>query len=331
MRLILSMFLTAVLASFLPQHAAHAASGVGIVSLTTQGEYKVPVAVWYPSVAPTESWRAGPYRINATRNAPPEPGRHPLVLLSHGSGGGEFGHADLAEALAQRGYVVAAPRHLGDSHDQPEGQGSDVQLIGRPWQAVATLDAVLADARLAPAIDAQRIGMAGFSAGGYTALVMAGARPELPLANAHCRAHPDNKVICPQGAATQRKITRPGWALPSDRRVRAAVVMAPFGIVFDAKGLADVTIPLRIYKASDDQVLRNAWNADAVLGMLPARTEHAELLGGHYVFLAPCGDELKAAVPEICRDAPGVDRVALHTKLNAEIADFFDRTLTPPR
>jgi len=74
-------------------------------------------------------------------------GAHPLILLSHGSGGGEFGHADLAETLAGQGYIVAAPRHLGDSYDKPEGWGTDVQMIARPRQVVATLDAVLAAMR----------------------------------------------------------------------------------------------------------------------------------------------------------------------------------------
>ncbi|MES1163096.1 MAG: dienelactone hydrolase, partial [Rhizobacter sp.] len=157
------------------------AQGVGIARLTTRGEYAVPVAVWYPSPAPTVDWDAGPYRLHATRDAPVAAGPHALIVLSHGSGGSELGHADLAEALARAGYIVAAPRHLGDSFDAPQGRGSDVQLVGRPWQAVAALDTVLADPRFAAAIDARRIGMAGFSAGAYTTLVMVGARPDVSL------------------------------------------------------------------------------------------------------------------------------------------------------
>jgi predicted dienelactone hydrolase len=305
------------------------AQGVGIARLTTNGAYQVPLAVWYPSPAPTTDWDAGPYRLHATRDAPVAAGRHALVVVSHGSGGSELGHADLAEALARSGYIVAAPRHLGDSYDQPQGRGSDVQLTGRPWQAVATLDAVLADARFAPAIDAQRIGMAGFSAGGYTTLVMAGARPDLALHVAHCQRHADDAELCFDGARTTLAVTRPGWALPQDTRVRAAVAMAPLSVMFDAKGLAGVTIPLRIYKAANDQMLQNRFNTDPLLRAFARPVEQAEVPGGHFVFLAPCSDALKAAATMICADPPGVDRAAVHEKLNAEIVDFFNRTLAP--
>ena len=318
---------TAALAFALPLSVS--AQGVGIVRLTTTGDYQVPVAVWYPSPTPTTDWDAGPYRLHATRDAPPSAGRHALIVLSHGSGGSELGHADLAEALARAGYIVAAPRHLGDSFDAPQGRGSDVQLTGRPWQAVATLDAVLADARFAKLIDPKRIGMAGFSAGGYTTLVMAGAHPDLALHVAHCRAHPDDAELCFAAAQTTLGITRPGWALPHDTRVRAAVAMAPLSVMFDAKGLADVRIPLRIVKAADDQLLQNRFNTDPLLRALPGPVEAAEVPGGHYVFLAPCSDAIKAAAPVICTDPPGVDRARVHTQLNAEIVAFFDRTLPP--
>ncbi|WP_243309951.1 hypothetical protein [Fundidesulfovibrio agrisoli] len=90
---------------------------------------------------------AGPYPMRAARDAPTASGRFPVIVLSHGSGGSELGHRDWAAHLARNGYIVIAPRHLGDSYDAPEGRGSDVQLVGRPWQALAALDAALAASR----------------------------------------------------------------------------------------------------------------------------------------------------------------------------------------
>ena len=318
-----------VLAAMLALPLVAIAQGVGIVRLTTTGDDKVPVAVWYPSPAATVAWDAGPYRIEATRDAPLAAGRHALILLSHGSGGGELGHADLAEALARAGYIVAAPRHLGDSFDEPGGRGSDVQLIGRPWQAVATLDAVLADPRFKEGIDVKRIGMAGFSAGGYTTLVMAGARPDVSLHEAHCKAHSEDAELCSGGAQTSQRITPPGWQLPQDTRVRAAVAMAPLSVMFDAKGLAGVAIPLRVYKAANDQLLQNRFNTDPLLRALPLRAEQGEVPGNHFVFLAPCTEAFKAVAAAICADPPGVDRAAVHATLNREIVDFFNRALPP--
>lgn len=330
-RLVPAMRITAILAVLLAACSAARADEpfhAGYLSLTAGGDPPVPVSVWYPTTVPETPFRSGPFAtINATRDAPIAPGKHRLVVISHGTQGSDLGHRDLAELLARHGIVVAAPRHLGDSYDQPQGQGTDVQFIGRPWQIAATLDAALADPRLAPVIDPARIGMAGFSAGGYTTLVIAGAEPKFQLWQAHCAAHPQDGELCRGSNTVAARITRPGWQLPHETRVKAAVAMAPLGVVFDAAGLAGIKIPLRIYEATDDHVLVNAWNTDTVLASLPRPAEHAAVPGGHYVFLAPCPEAAAKALPQICVDAPGIDRAAIHQQINPEILDFFDRTL----
>jgi predicted dienelactone hydrolase len=296
----------------------------GYLSATAPGDPLVPVSVWYPTLAAAASFEAGPYTISAVPNAPPAPGRHRLVIVSHGSGGSDLGHHDLAEYLARNGIVVAAPRHLGDSFDQPRDAGGK-QLVSRPWQVVATLDAVLSESRLAGAVDPARVGMAGFSAGAYTTLVIAGAGPRFELWPVHCAEHPEDHELCsvaPPGGGARGE-------LPRETRIKAAVVMAPIGVVFDAAGLAGIGIPLRLYQAADDRVLVNAWNAERVLGLLPRPPEHVTVPGGHYVFLAPCSPALAARVPELCLDPPGVDRIGIHARINAEILDFFDRSLGP--
>jgi predicted dienelactone hydrolase len=64
--------------------------------------------------------------------------------------------------------------------------------------------------------------------------------------------------------------------------------------------------------------------------MLPKPPEYQLIEGaGHYVFLAPCPTLLTLRLPEICKDPRGVDRAAIHARLNAEMVDFFRRTLTP--
>ena len=48
---------------------------------------------------------------------------------------------------------------------------------------------------------------------------------------------------------------------------------------------------------------------------------------GHYGFLAPCPEALIEEDPDICRDRPGFDRIAFHERLNAQLLDYFERTL----
>ncbi len=289
---------------------------VGKRAMHAAGAEPFPMALWYPARA-------------AGENAPLATGRFPLVLFSHGSGGSERNQRDWAEHLARHGYVVLAPRHWGDSYDQPQGRGTDVQLIGRPLQARAALDTVLADPLTAAAIDPNRIGMLGFSAGGYTTLVMAGARPDFGRWQTHCKAHAsEDDEFCPTLVwRILPRITRHDRSVPRETRIKAAVVMAPAAILFDKAGLAGVHIPIRMYGAQDDRHVQNIWNASNVAASLPKPVAVNFVPGGHYVFLAPCTPELLAEAPHLCVDAPGVDRPAIHRRIADELVAFFDATL----
>ncbi len=124
------------------------------------------------------------------------------------------------------------------------------------------------------------------------------------------------------------RITKPGWELPPpDPRIRAAVVMAPAGILFDAKGLASVKVPLRLYRAEGDRFVRNEWNADHIAALLPERPEVVSVPGNHFVFIAPCPAEIATKFPEACTDDAGIDRAAIHRQIAAELIAFFTRTL----
>ncbi|WP_419661336.1 hypothetical protein Dvar_17640 [Desulfosarcina variabilis str. Montpellier] len=314
-----------------PAQAQNASFHAGFLRMTVSYEQPFPMAVWYPTHATEKPWKAGHYRIEATPNAPMAAGPFPVLLFSHGSGGSEFGHHDWAEFLARHGFIVVAPRHLGDSFDQPEGRGSDIQLIGRLWQVKKALDAVLADHRFATAIDAGRIGMIGFSAGGYTTLASIGAKPNFDLWEAHCKTHPDDSEFCPMLLASlfssRPLITRPGWKMPHETRIKAAVVMAPAAILYDAASLSGITVPLRVYRAADDHRVRNAWNADMVIAGLPVSPEQMTVPGDHYVFLAPPSGSPTPKMQALFEDKPGVDRVAIHKQIAKELVDYFNRRL----
>ena len=60
-------------------------------------------------------------------------------------------------------------------------------------------------------------------------------------------------------------------------------------------------------------------------GLPHAPDWHVAANAEHYAFLAPCSPALAEAAPEICRDAPGLDRAAFHQTLNAQVVGFFQR------
>jgi dienelactone hydrolase len=105
------------------------------------------------------------------------PGRFPLILYSHGSGGVRFESLVLAVHLASHGYLVVSADHHGDTLGD-SGDTHDSILSNRPRDLTFLIDQFLAfDAEggtfFAGAIDANRIGATGHSYGGHTVLALA--------------------------------------------------------------------------------------------------------------------------------------------------------------
>jgi predicted dienelactone hydrolase len=91
----------------------------------------------------------------------------PLVVILHGVQGSLANHYDTALALAEAGFVVAAVT-----------QGDDIALVERPRHVVRAIDYMLARWPDRARLDPARIGLYGFSVGGFTALVTIGGVPE---------------------------------------------------------------------------------------------------------------------------------------------------------
>ena len=283
------------------------------------------IAFYPPETVQQGSTPVGPYLLEAREGVAIRSGQHPLVAISHGHAGSRLGHHDLAEHLARAGYIVTAVEHAGDCWNDQSAFGSDRAMLGRAYQVSATIDAVLADAKLGPHVDAGRIGVAGFSAGGYTALVVLGAQPDFSLLQGYCLRHPEDREICGLEKVT---ITLVSPKPMLDSRVKAGFVMAPLGIFFGPGAFEAVRAPVFLAVAQKDAVLLPDENADRVRTGLKTLAGSRVIPGaGHYVFLAPCTAELARDAAVLCEDPLGVDRVAVHAELQREAKDFFDNAL----
>ncbi len=325
----------------------HGVTGVGFAAIQVHDPVNggdMSGYVFYPSAgAKGVTWR-GPYELEATAEAAAIPGAKPLVVISHGHGGSDLGHHDLATYLASRGFVVAAITHPKDNFRNDSGDGHAVVMIGRPIQISATISYLLESPRWKSLVDPGRIGVAGFSNGGYTALLLVGAVPRFMRVVGYCRLHSSNRGICDGVARLKAEAARHGrtieqvvntlqrslhrWGSTDDPRVQAAFVMAPFSVVFGKAGLAHINRPVFLYYGQDDPVLPPQYN---VLHIAPLIKTLAGIKmipkAGHYVFLAPCSRDLARHNGDICKDPPGVDRVAVHRQINAAALSFFRRTL----
>ena len=200
------------------------------------------------------------------------PTKLPLIVLSHGTGGSAAAVAWLAEGLAAGGYMVAAVNHHGNTaaEDDKRLEGT-VVWWDRPRDVTVVIDRLLADPTFGPRIDSSRIGVAGFSLGGFTALATVGARLSqqqlldacaAPETAASCKLPPEvrNKF---SDAVLQRLVktdSRVKAALQhmddsyADPRIRAAFVMAPvFGFAMTKDSLTAVKVPVRLMVGSADE------------------------------------------------------------------------------
>jgi predicted dienelactone hydrolase len=218
--------------------------------------------------------------------------------------------------------------HPGDNFRDSSGFGTDLQLLGRAHHIVALIDGVLADPRIGKLIDRSRIGMAGHSAGGYTALLIAGAVPNFALKEEYRKAVPFDPYRARADAVPNFR-RKPGLEVVADSRVRAIFLMAPaLAYVFDRNALSKVAIPVKIYRPGADELIPHPWDAERIKSLLPRQPEYDVVQGaGHFLFLAPCSAQLAALAPPICKDPPSIDRVAFHKRLNEEMIVFFRRTL----
>jgi predicted dienelactone hydrolase len=322
----------AALASVIPASAA-AAVGFEQLSVANGAAPPLVVGVWYPTDAPARAQPLGAFVQTVADRGPVTGETLPLIVMSHGTGGGFDGHYDTALALAEAGFVVASVSHTGDTFDD---QSRTLFVWERPAQIHRLIDYMLGEWPAHARIDPARVGVFGFSAGGFTALVAAGGAPDLSLTAAHARAHPDYfdaQLVQRASPAARDQVQAMIAAGPSvwthDARIKAAVVAAPaLGYVFGREGLKDVTVPVQLWRAEDDHILPHPDYAEAVRLALPRPPEfHLVANADHFDFLAPCSDLLRQFAPQICVSRPGFDRTAFHQDFNQQVVRFFSQTL----
>jgi dienelactone hydrolase len=206
------------------------------------GPRRVPLRVWYPATRPgpapapvftppeQQAWEtlfglpaqaldgtAG----TTTAGAPPAPGRHPVLLLSHGGGLSAAFHTAQATELASRGYVVVGVDHPGDTSAVDLGGGEVVRAVpaAGSFDATGSIPVRTADLRHVVArlgrirgagrLDRSRVGAFGHSRGGVA------------VANAlYADRRLDAGVLLdssPQGPVTEHGLDKPLGILVGDR------------------------------------------------------------------------------------------------------------------
>src|SRR5471032_496383 len=173
-----------------------------------QQRTELRVTVWYPAVAdaverdivvgaPGEAiFRVGSVAPDAAFASDTE--RRPVILFSHGYGGTARLMGWFGIAMARDGYIVISVDHPGNNGLDTMTPAGAALWWDRAEDLRLALKATARDPVIGPHMDLSRVGAAGFSAGGFTALVAAGARVDRAHFARFCSANPDDGVCRPQ-------------------------------------------------------------------------------------------------------------------------------------
>jgi predicted dienelactone hydrolase len=303
------------------------------------------VAVYYPSDGDAKPVKQGPFTFQLAWEGAPRHGNGRLIVISHGSGGVHWVHADLARTLVDEGFIVAMPTHRGDNF-KDHGTPGPESWERRPLEVSRAIDAVGQDRRFAPLLKLDKVGVYGFSAGGHTALSLAGGRWSPAGMVHHCEAHIAEDFQACVGLLTalngnfldgwkktvalwvlRYRFSDAAWRTHTDARIVAIVAAAPYAADFDMASLAAPRVALGLVTLPHDQWLHPQFHSERVLQACAACERMADVPNaGHGAMLSPLPPGLSGLVAELLNDPPGFDRAVL-PGVDRKIVAFFRKHL----
>jgi len=321
-----------------------AEGSVGLMELAGKDGAGV-VTVYYPSTDEAKPVKRGPFTFQLASQGTAVRGNSRLIIISHGSGGSPWVHANLAQTLVADGFVVAIPEHRGDNYKAHSTPGPE-SWKQRPVEVSRTIDVVSQDVRFRPLLAADKVGMYGMSAGGHTALSLAGGRWSPARFTQHCESHISEDFPACVGLATglrgnvldgpkttialwviRSRFKDATWQTHTDSRIAAIVAAVPYTPDFDMASLAAPRVPLALVTARQDRWLLPRFHSDAVLAACASCERLADFAtGGHGALLSPLPPGLSGVLGELLNDPPGFDRAELPA-VDLKISAFFRRRL----
>jgi predicted dienelactone hydrolase len=323
-----------------------AQAGVGLLELAPRGD-DGPVTVFYPTAATATAVERGPFRLQVAWQGAPARGNGRLVVLLHGSGGAPWTYGELASRLVEAGFIVALPEHRGDNwHDHADVGPASWKR--RPLEVSRAIDAISADARFAPLLQLDRVGMYGMSAGGHTALTLAGGRWSPSVLRDHCEAHLADDFQSCVGLALELKgdwldgaklaVARPvvrqrlddaNWYAHTDARIAAVIADVPFAADFDPASLAQPKAALGFVRSGRDIWLVPRFHIDRIAQACQRCEMVVDLPeASQGSLMAPPPPQAAGTLGKLLRDPPTFDRAQV-PQAHARIVAFYARQLLP--
>ncbi len=303
-------------------------------------ERPIITEIWYPTLDSLKESdrRYSPFiREYTVQDATHRPGKYPLIMISHGSGGGRLTLEWIAQKLVKEGYVVAAVDHWGNTFDNPVAL-EFVKPWERPQDISFALTQLLKLEGFSNSIDANNIGALGYSFGGYTVIALAGGVVDYPKLINYFTTVGKKEAATPQFPELWKLLLDESFVnqtklIPvlKDDRIKAFFSICPgTGPGFDDReqfktvngknvfivgAAGDSIAPVEGYARNYHRLIRGS--------------QYYEFPGkvGHYVMLNEAKEELKQEEPEAFDDDPTVNRGEVHAKVCTLALQFFDERL----
>ncbi len=330
------------LALMMPVNAALADDVVGMTELSIPASHhgrNIKMSVIYPAEGGTQMLLGDNpvfFGTAVREQAQVLPGKHPLILLSHGWGGNYTRMGWLSAGLAAKGAVVVAVNHPNSTTGDIQYQ-SALNHWTRVQDLTTALDYVLKDPGLAATIDPTRIYALGYSYGGWTALSMAGLKGRREGFAQYCQAAGDGSDFC-------RELKKAGVEISSidgvkyeasykDQRIAAVAAIDP-GLTWGLKA-SDVTgldVPVLLIGLGEGKDRLEATNTSAsgsnFEALFPAAKVEHIAPAIHFTALGlckPAGAALLLAEKDdpVCTDPAGTNRNAVLGKIIELLAQHF--------
>ncbi len=322
---------------------AIAANAPGLIEREIQAPHHgraMRVAVWYPAsegnselFADNSIFQGGEVR----RNAQPVPGKHPIVLLSHGMGGTYLSLNWLASGLAEKGAIVISVDHPNGSF-----RDRDSKTMFNHWTRVqdlqAALDDILADPLLKEIADKERIYAAGFSFGGWTALSIGGATADLQGNAAYCKAAGLRSHNCTDlehfGFDPAKAESKKWSASYKDARIKSVVAIEP-GLTWkmgteNVRDLDQGKLLVIGLGAGQDRIYPTdtSENGSGFETLVPNARVEVLVPATHFTAMPVCKPEGVAILARekddpVCTDPSGTVRKVVHDKIISLTAEHF--------
>jgi predicted dienelactone hydrolase len=321
-----------------PPYAGHSGIAYGKAP-AAQRQTEIDFHIWYTAEPGGRAVIVGGngvfHGVQAGRGAPHAAGAHPVIVMSHGAGGnaGQFGW--IASRLAEAGYVVVLPNHPGSTSGNASALEA-VRIWERPKDISAVLDQITGNPQDYPYMDLNRIGVLGFSAGGYTALALAGARVDPARLAAFCdaggRGMSDCDFFARFGVDLHALDLDPAAQNLRDPRIDFAVVVDP-GIVetLTPDSLSRIDVPILVLNLGAEERVPAPVHARSLSETVPHADYRIIPDATHFSFLAECkpsGPAILVAEGEpdpLCADAGGRARAEIHAELVEVILAYLGR------